>query len=516
MTKNHSWLTVFVIVLVVIAIPLVVTANHMTNPPSDDFEDGNADGWDLTGDAAVNNTSYNNTYSLETTMGNSSNNGWTWTDGPSYSGYEPFTVEGTLFIEGVSATGEPLANWYIGRGVYVAIQTKDNLDGTDNVDMTLKEPGGNLSGSIGIDDNKWYRFKFTFEATTTRMKWWPAGTSEPTYSNAPSFKKASISIGKNSGGQSLDGRDNGVSYSASDIRLDNITYSPQPKVSGTVTDRKDDPLNNVTITASRNGSVASSATTNETGEYVLSLPDKDLTYNLTASKSNYSTDTATVNATNSHNTRNFQLIKKVDQLSLDAPTFLEHDDTAAYVVEFRRVNNTTNEIETVDVTSNATVTSNNTTILTVDSNARELIATSDESINVVVTVNATYSTGGETYNTSQDVTVANLSLDNIDIIPGVYRVSATFADNPDAADDPTKGVNPMLAILVATLVGIVGARGSTSFGGLALMTIALVVAWFAGFVGTGMMLVAVFTATFIGLNLAGNTAVVVSGGNPGG
>lgn len=181
-----------------------------------------------------------------------------------------------------------------------------------------------------------------------------------------------------------------------------------------------------------------------------------------------------------------------EELTLQVKSYLEHNQTAPYTVQFKQTDSNGTILNASDVTNQATVTSGNVSVLVADNPNTEIIATSDTSINATVTVTAEYVRNGTVYQDSTNVTVASLDVSNVDIIPGPGRISASFSDDG------------LFAILIATLVGIVAARLSTSFGGLSGMVMALIVAWFGGFISTGIMLVAVFTGAFIGLNVAAN------------
>lgn len=261
-------------------------------------------------------------------------------------------------------------------------------------------------------------------------------------------------------------------------------------VSGNVVDDTGAGIDNATVKAKQNGNEIASTTTNSKGKYDLSLEAGN--YTLAASKDGYHDEEANITYNGGDLTQDFTLINKSQRLDLEATNFLEQGDTHPYTVYYYERDNETGILERSDVTQAATVTSNDTNALTINTTSTEFEATDNTSINVIVHVTAEYTTDNETFTDEQNVTVASLTLDNIKILPETWRLNASL------------GNDSMFAILIATLVGIVGARASTSFGGLSLMTMAIIVAWFGGFTSTGIMLVTVFTATFIGLNVAAN------------
>jgi len=153
------------------------------------------------------------------------------------------------------------------------------------------------------------------------------------------------------------------------------------------------------------------------------------------------------------------------------------------------------------VTDTATVTSSNTSVVTVDSQAAELVATSNLQVNDRVTVTATYTDqNGNTYTTQQNVTVANETVENIGILPTASRFTASI-------DDQT-----IQAILVAIGFGAAASIIASSFAGLGATTLIMTIAWLADYVGDGMIIVTVLVALFIGLNMALNIDYTVTKG----
>jgi hypothetical protein len=58
--------------------------------------------------------------------------------------------------------------------------------------------------------------------------------------------------------------------------------------------------------------------------------------------------------------------------------------------------------------------------------------------------------------------------------------------------------------LIATVFAVAAARFSGAFAGLAVAQMIIVVAWFGGYVSFATAAVSLFTALFVGLNLAAN------------
>ena len=174
-------------------------------------------------------------------------------------------------------------------------------------------------------------------------------------------------------------------------------------------------------------------------------------------------------------------------IELDVPGYMAHNETREYTVYAVWLDNET-VVERFDVTEDATVTSGNETILTVDEDAHTITSTDNVDINTVVNVTAVW----ETETITENITVANQTLDNIEILPGWNRFAALIGDTN------------VQVIIVATLIGIVATRIATSFAGISAMQITLVVGWFAGWVHEGLVIAGLFAALFIGFNLAAN------------
>lgn len=153
----------------------------------------------------------------------------------------------------------------------------------------------------------------------------------------------------------------------------------------------------------------------------------------------------------------------------------------------RETRNVNGQNRTFDVTDNATVESLNTSLLTVNDN-NTLTATDNPNASAVVAVRARHNESV----TYQEVTVAEPTVENLQIVPGIWRFFAVF-------DDST-----MFALLIAALLSVPAARFTSAFGGLAVAEMVIVIGWVAGYIAFGFAAVSVFVALFIGLNLAAN------------
>lgn len=265
---------------------------------------------------------------------------------------------------------------------------------------------------------------------------------------------------------------------------------PTYEVSGTVVDQNDDPLQNANVTV-RDGSVTvDTLQTDANGSYSIYLDNGTYDFEAWKGTDEYRNDTATVTVDGGPVTQNFTLLAESEQLHLDAPKLLEHGQSRYYDVHFVDENN--NAIDVTD-DANTTVTSLNTSIVTVNTTSNELEATTDTAVAARVNVVAEYThTDGQNYTTTQEVTVASVTLEDAKVLPTTFRYAALLGDWA------------IIVFIVAGGVGIVGTRGATPFAGLAGMEMIILIGWFGGYVSTGVMYVSLFAAVFIGLNLAAN------------
>jgi hypothetical protein len=265
-----------------------------------------------------------------------------------------------------------------------------------------------------------------------------------------------------------------------------ISYTTNSSVNGTVTDTDNNKLSGVTVSVENsNGIVVDSDTTDSVGQYSLSVSSE--TYNITASKDGYLSDTTQVTISGSDRTVDFSLRETNESIEIDTRSYIPHGESADYTVTIE------NDSGRYNVSQAATVTSSNPNVVSVNTQALQLDATNNISKNERVTITAEYSDGqGNNYTTTQNVTVANLTVENTDILPTSARFSASL-------DDPT-----IQTIIVATILGVSATLLARAFAGLATMTLVMTLGWFGGRVGDGMLVVTILISLFIGLNIATN------------
>ena len=166
-------------------------------------------------------------------------------------------------------------------------------------------------------------------------------------------------------------------------------------------------------------------------------------------------------------------------LGLDVNNYMRPNTSQRYTVEDGGV----------DVTANSTVTSSDPSVLQVYESNRTLSATGNRSkLPAVVQVTAEYE--GQTI--SKNVTVAKPTVENLDVLPVWWKVTATVGDGM------------MLWLFGATLLGIVMTRIASPFAGVGGYTIVMIAGWVSGPVSDGVMIATIMVAMFLGLNLAAN------------
>lgn len=179
-----------------------------------------------------------------------------------------------------------------------------------------------------------------------------------------------------------------------------------------------------------------------------------------------------------------------ERIEIDTAPYLEHGESAEYTVRYY-----TGESgdPAQDITNNSTMSVGDSSVLYLSTGDQTITATSDISINERTYLQAEWeSEDNETFTTRYNVTVANLTVDNLKILPAPQRFSASISDSN------------IMSIILATATGTAIAVLATSFAGLGAYLIFMAIAWFGGFVETGIFISAILIVLFIGLNLANN------------
>jgi len=149
-----------------------------------------------------------------------------------------------------------------------------------------------------------------------------------------------------------------------------------------------------------------------------------------------------------------------------------------------------------DITDVATVTTNNSTLITVNTATNQLIATNNTSVKGRTYIQADY----QSFSTTKNVTVANLTLDNIEILPSAYWLSAFLGIHDEQA---AYGIgSESQFIYFAILIGAVLAwKARNEYLGIGVILAALILFWVLEKVTVGIVLVGLFYGIFAAYQL---------------
>lgn len=172
-------------------------------------------------------------------------------------------------------------------------------------------------------------------------------------------------------------------------------------------------------------------------------------------------------------------------VSIDARNYMRPDTSQHYDIEFTPSGSNTSQV----VTENATLTSSDNETLTVYESNNTIVATGNASaLPATVTLTAQY----EDFSGTKNVTIAKPTVENLDLLPVWWKVTATVGDGL------------MLWLFGAVLMAIVATRISTAFAGVGAFTMIITAGWVAGPVSNGVTVATWLMAAFLGLNLAMN------------
>lgn len=460
---------------------MLITGLVMAATSFDDFEDEKLDGWILGNNVTTTTqTTYNGSVSMQVN-GDANNNAARW------------NISGNG-DDNVTALVKPPAGGEV---------TISNFVDSNNQNRIRIKAGSNefrTTSNSGTNDN------FAGVSATINSEWYVAEL----YITADGSKTCGNLKDPDTGNYIVEGHcvNNIESHSNGDVRVwthetsgygyvdaisvnRNLKPAATYEVSGEVTDQDNKELSNVTVEVeNQSEGVVATDTTGQLGLYNVSLENG--TYNLTASKKGYANETKEVTVDGSEETINFQLTEFNASIKLKTRSYIDHGKSTPYSV-IVTVNG-----DRKDVTGNSTVTSNDTSVVSVDDVKHELVATDDPSVNKRTFVRATWEDGdGNTYTTTRNVTVANLTVQNIGILPSFPRFSASIDDTS------------IQLIIIASGVGAAAALFATSFAGISAMTMIMLLGWLAGYTNNGMAIVTVLTAMFVGMNVAGNVDYTV-------
>jgi hypothetical protein len=269
-------------------------------------------------------------------------------------------------------------------------------------------------------------------------------------------------------------------------------------IAGNVTDSNGQPIQNATVTL-RNTTTGQTNTTQTDSFGEFQFRKEFGRYNVSAAKEDYVGVEKQVpydSQNKSFGRVTLTLQRESERLRFDAPSFLKHGAEGDY----RAAANVGDDWQ--NVTENITVTSNNPNIVTLNSERKVLIATSNVSRNGNTTVNVEWTDPetGETLELSHKVTVANLTVDNLDILPPTQKFSAVIGGGTDQNPADKSYLSIFLATALASAVSLI----ATVTAGLAIIPVVLFAAMIVGFVEIQVVIAATLVCIFLGLNIGQN------------
>lgn len=432
---------------------------------TDDFEDGDTVGWS-TGTVTTTNV-YQGTYAYQ--------GSGTWTAAPTVNKDDS---SGQFLYRADNSENEvviPVTGAQILMTSSAAIGLDVQNDGVFRQDI-----------ETNIDDGRWYWIEWElYGGGGMRAKAWPANGTEPTSWEAnvtgSGLTDAEFDTGNNN------------------VVIDDVTLNTAPtgaRLDGNVTDGEGEPIESATVEAT-NGSRTYSTVTNADGSYTLALePDN---WTVTAGKPNYINQSKEVQLNQSESKiLNFELRAINQSLRFNAPAYMQHGDRAGY--ELLVLKNGTDQRFT-NVTEVANVTSLDTDVVTVDNGTNELVATSNRSVNSKANLTVQWTNDdGQTLTTTHTVTVANQTVNNLDVLPAVNSFAAIIGGGTDS----DRGDRSFLVILIATGVGAAAALIATSLAGVAIIPLVCTAGWLAGYAQVQIAIASALVALFVGMNIAAN------------
>lgn len=375
-----------------------------------------------------------------------------------YTGYYNITVQKTGYVNksftNIDLTNNKLRDYELAKkNQYIVSGTITDIDG-NALDSATVEAGGK---SVSTDSNGKYEmiidggtYDFTADALNYNSKTKTVSISSDTY----------------------------LDFSLEEQRLGETLFV----LDGTVANDKGQSLGGVSVLI--NGSEKDSTDSN--GYYSITLENG--TYNVTYAKDLYKNEYYEDTFIQQNKTIDITL-NPTRSLELNVPNLLKPNETVDYTVYYNVPAYDTHK----NVNDQATVISNNSSIISVDSTNFELNA---KSITAQTWVNASY--GG--YAVNKRITVAEIKLENIAILPSEYWVQAAMGWDEDQAEWGM-GSEIQWIFLAILLGGFVAWKMRNEYTGLGVITMLIILFWVIGYVSLGPVLAGVFYAIFAGYQL---------------
>jgi hypothetical protein len=442
-----------------------------------------------------------------------------WVDGDD----DPIYPGGEIVLNtSETSTGGDLAYWNdskvsVGKGDFAAIarvQPEDVGGGSDYFEIA--EFSGNFrSFTIRWDsDNTVYGYTDVSSPTNLGVTWdneteqyakiewdesqsevsftvWNTTESEPAPQHSESYSYSfdgyagfSVSSGTNNEFYA-DEFGVGTDYP---LDLDNAT------ITGTVTDTRGNPIGDATVRVS-NATRSIEKTTNADGTYAVSVNGGS--WNVSVTADGYLGERRNLSLSYGEaRTVDFKLEEQSSAIRFDAPGFMEHGERRNYSVagkvdgEFR------------DITENVSVISDSPSIVVIDTTRTRLIATSNKSVSGTANITVVWDRPdmNETLRVEEGIVVANLTVDNLDILPPTQKFAAVIGGGTD--QNPAD--KSYLAIFLATALASAVSLIATVTAGLAIMPVVLFAAMVVGLVEIQVVIAATLVCIFLGLNIGQN------------
>lgn len=273
-----------------------------------------------------------------------------------------------------------------------------------------------------------------------------------------------------------------VDYLATDTNPYGITGF----VDGTVSDLNDNPIENATVTlynqSTNNQEFQTSTDSN--GEYEIGVESGS--YRVVASKSGWVNNTKN-RVIDGSQTIDFTLQNSTEAFQFRVSNYMDHSSTQEYKALFEDLD----ETRLQGVTNQVDVTSNDPSIISVNSENNTLIATSNVSVNNRTTITAEYVRDGQTFTDTQQITVANRTMENIEIMPPSQYIPAALGFGEEGI---TFGIGSEIQwVLLSVFIGSAAAWiARNEWVGVGIIIGTHVFFWVLGNISLGLTMVAVF------------------------
>lgn len=326
------------------------------------------------------------------------------------------------------------------------IKDEDTGNGIDSADVRIEDSNGDI----------------VFDSTTNSTGYYETELTDgdyKLYANKEGYYEDSITF----------------SVSGLDMNVD-LSLSSKPQVSGAIISDNGEYVSNATVELWDNGTLQYDTITDSNGEFTITVDEGN--YTLEVIKDGYFPHNQTVNVTSNIDLGDITIESKEYELNLRVSPYMNHSDTQEYVVRFN------DDV----VTENVTVTSSNSALIAVDSNTLTLNATDVVNDTGEVNITATYNVDNQVIQDSENVTVAPMEMDHMEILPPLYS-TLTVATN-----------ETIQYLVLAVVAGAAIATITNSLGGIGVMIISLIMGWIMEYVPLGVLLASLFGGIFIMMN----------------